>query len=135
MTMTNCPRCKKIALIHPDSLICQPCVTEESDTLDRVRDYLKENPGLTLLQLAKETDVSAKKIEGYIRKGRIELAEPEIQCEKCREKIRQGRFCEDCQEAFTRHSVNSVIKMKEIAQKQKGQAMYTDKGRRKQEKK
>lgn len=125
--MTNCPRCKKIAIIESGSLICNPCVVEESDTLDRVRDYLKENPGLTLLQLAKATEVSAKKIEGYIRKGRIELAEPEIQCEKCKEKIKTGRFCSECEAAFAKHNLKSILQMKEDAEKEKGkgQVMHT----------
>ena len=130
MTMTNCPRCKKIALIPADSMICQACMVEEADQLDRVRDHLKENPGLTLLQLAKETDVSAKRIESYIRKGKIELADPEITCQKCQTKIHKGKFCEDCQEAFARHSASSIMKMKEQAQREKGSAMHIDGMRR-----
>ena len=129
--MTNCPRCKKLAIIPHGSMICQPCVVAESDQLDKVRDHLKENPGLTLLQLAKETDVSAKRIESYIRDGKIELAEPEISCQKCQTKIRVGKFCEECQVAFAKHSAASVMKMREQAQRAKGSAMHIDGMKRK----
>lgn len=134
MLASNCPRCKKVAIIESGLVICNACVSEESDTLDRVRDYLKENPGLTLLQLAKQTEVSAKKIEGYIRTGKIELTDPEIECEKCKIKIHKGRFCADCEEAFVKHSMNSVAKMKElkeIEQRSKGQGMHIDGMKRK----
>lgn len=126
MNMSNCPRCRKLAIIPSGAMICDPCTAEEAKMLEKVRDHLKDNPGLTLLELAKETAVSPKRIESYIRGGKIELAEPSINCQKCQTKIMTGKFCEECAESFSQHSAASIMKMKEQAQREKGMAMHID---------
>lgn len=127
LMIKNCPRCKKV-FNFINSPICETCVKEERDIYDSVRDYLKDHPGINLMQLSKETEVSAKKITGYIKDGRLELDSPEIECENCGTKLRTGRLCEECINMRQKNTMEKLLALN--AQKPKGQKMFTDrKGR------
>jgi len=121
--LQNCPRCKKL-FNKAYNVICDACVQEEHDTYDKVRDYLKENPGITIMELAKATDVSQKKILGYIKEGRLELLSGELTCEKCGLPIVTGRYCPECLQAMDRDLLDQIRKEKN---KNKGMKMHTDK--------
>ena len=124
----NCPRCKKVFhFIH--SPICDDCVKEEADIFERVRDHLKEHPGLTVIQLSDQTNVSSKKILKYIKDGKLELASGEIRCEKCGCNVPTGRYCEECIEMMAKKAMLAVQEGRDDATA-KGQKMFMDRSRR-----
>ena len=97
MTMENCRKCKKLfpRLLSP---ICEDCIKEEEELFQSVRKHLQENPNSTIAKTAEVTGVSAKKIMGYLRDGRIELSETnsDLHCRVCGTPIKSGTYCEPC---------------------------------------
>ena len=98
MNLTNCPRCRKMTVLAPNSKICSDCVKEEAAIYKRVSDHLRENPGLSLMDLSMQTEVSTKKILGYVKEGSIQIIEKVLGCKMCGDSIERGDLCKDCAE-------------------------------------
>lgn len=97
MEVRNCKRCGKMH--YGREPICKECQQKEEDMFQEVRKYLKEFPGSTMAEVSNETGVSIKKIEKYLRDGRLEVTEGmavELKCMKCGAVIRTGRYCTAC---------------------------------------
>lgn len=104
MELRNCPRCGGV-FPYISSPICQNCVKEEEAIFLKVRNYIKEHPNATILEVSTETEVSTKKIYGYLREGRIEAVNPEgfdLQCDRCGKMIAKGKYCNSCTEKISK---------------------------------
>ncbi|MCL1936368.1 MAG: hypothetical protein FWF57_08365 [Defluviitaleaceae bacterium] len=127
--LSNCPRCKTVfnSSIYT---ICDNCRKEEENEVVKVREYIIENPGITLSNLSIETDISVKRIIKYIREGKIELSSPEIECERCKTKIRLGRYCADCSKKMHKEIIRMRVSSKKednvIENKTKNIGMYSN---------
>ncbi|MCL2216212.1 MAG: flagellar protein [Defluviitaleaceae bacterium] len=98
METKNCPRCGRV-FVQIREPICDRCVKAEEEIFEKVREYVKENPNLTIKEVSEQCDVSTKKILQYIRDGRLEAGQGmkgEIVCSKCGKHIFIGRMCETC---------------------------------------
>jgi len=98
MSLDYCPRCGKL-FSRTIREICFNCHQELEKDYERVVQFLKENPGLTLNELSEATGVSAKQITRWVREGRISIAMAPnlvIACEVCGTPIREGTLCESC---------------------------------------
>lgn len=96
--MKNCPRCGRLFSSLKDSL-CMNCLKAEEEQFETVRKYLKENPGNTVAQVSRDTEVSVKKINRYLREGRLEVTEglgDYLTCLNCGTPIKTGKFCASC---------------------------------------
>lgn len=94
----NCPKCGRL-FVKGKNPYCEECMKKEEETFQIVRDYLKENPKSTIVQITNETGVSAKKINRYLREGRLEITEGMsdfLKCMQCGASIRTGRLCRVC---------------------------------------
>ena len=100
MGMVNCPRCGRLFNQSEQEKICVSCRKEEEQSFNDVRDYIEENPNATVAQVVTETKVSAKRIQKFLREGRLE-ATPGIgailSCSGCGKDILSGRMCTACQ--------------------------------------
>ena len=98
MEAMNCPRCGRV-FVRVFESICDKCVKEEENIFEKVREYVKDNPGQTIKEVADACEVTTKRILQYIRDGRIEAGtgmHGEIVCSKCGKPINVGRMCEKC---------------------------------------
>ena len=95
MEMANCRKCKKVFPRINDP-ICDACKKEEEDVFHTVVEFLRDHPKATIAEVTEGTGVSAKKIMGYLRDGRIEVASKELACRHCGCKISSGIYCEPC---------------------------------------
>ena len=96
MQMSNCRKCKKL-FTKFNNPICEDCEKEEEELFLSVRNYLREYPKATLAKVGEETGVSAKKILGYLRDGRLELATMgDLKCRSCGIDITGGHLCSPC---------------------------------------
>ncbi len=121
MALANCIKCKKV-FNRVSSPICDDCHKKEEETYEKVYEYLKENPDLTVSELAEGTGVSEKKIFKYFREGRFQEITGDravLECEKCGKPVTTGRYCQDCKiamskninESFgTHHSYKDIVK-------------------------
>lgn len=108
--ITTCPKCKKVFNKVKEPL-CPTCYEEEESYYEKVRAYLKENPGVTLEQVSEETDVSIAKINKYIRDGRLSEVTGDskyLKCTGCGKPIKKGKMCDSCVVKFG-NSINGVL--------------------------
>ncbi len=121
MALANCIKCKKV-FNKISSPICDDCHKKEEETYEKVYQYLKENPDISVPELAEGTGVPEKKIFKYFREGRfVELVGDKsvLTCEKCGASITAGRYCTSCKmkmgsninKAFgTNHAFKDIVK-------------------------
>ncbi|HEX2924830.1 MAG TPA: MerR family transcriptional regulator [Ruminiclostridium sp.] len=98
--LRNCRRCGRMYNYIGGPPICQDCKNADEEVFKKVKDYLYDNPGATLSQVAIELEVSVEKIKMFLKEGRLEITEDSnivLECERCGKSIRTGRFCRECQ--------------------------------------
>lgn len=129
MNVKNCPKCGKL-FNSVLGTICDNCKKSEEDIFERVRSFIKDNPGSNIYKIAQETEVSEKKILKYVREGRIELSNEVgigIQCKKCGANIASGNYCKECIDIMNKNILNKFEEDKSRKESSKGTRMFTDK--------
>ncbi len=72
---------------------------------DRVKTYLRDNPGRTLDQTARDCDVPPAQIREWLKEERLEFSgdgETGLVCEHCGKPIMSGKLCDECRMAYAR---------------------------------
>ncbi|RKP50019.1 hypothetical protein D7Z26_19580 [Cohnella endophytica] len=66
MELINCGRCGKLQVQRPDTLCldCQQIYIAESQA---VKEYIKQNPGSSMLDVVRNTGLSIKRINEIVR--------------------------------------------------------------------
>lgn len=97
MSVANCPRCGKV-FMKLKNPICPDCQSAEDELFEKVVDYLKENPGATVAEVATELDCDVSIINKFIRTGRLGKVNPiwQAKCNRCGIQISSGELCEQC---------------------------------------
>ncbi|MGI6574707.1 MAG: MerR family transcriptional regulator [bacterium] len=111
MEVRNCPRCGKI-FVYVGRKYCPECREQDERDFDRVRKYLRRNPGSNIDKINEDTKVEKEKILQFLREGRLEQSPagltPLQKCEICGKEIKLGRICDQCLKQFrSRIKVNS----------------------------
>ena len=97
----KCERCHhgKLIYIGSGKYECEVCEHVMMDDFGKVKAYIDENGPTTIMELSAVTGVRRSLIEGFLKKGRLEIPEGSdfyITCEKCGCSIRYGRYCPEC---------------------------------------
>jgi flagellar operon protein (TIGR03826 family) len=98
--LRNCRRCGRMYNYLGGPPICIDCKNADEEVFKKVKDYLYDNPGATLSQVAMDLDVSVEKIKMFLKEGRLEITDDSnivLECERCGKSIKTGRFCKECQ--------------------------------------
>lgn len=129
MFASNCPRCGKL-FNKISSPICVTCEAEEERIFLMVREYIEKNKNATVSEVVQATGVSLKKIQRYLKEGRIEATdgmEGALRCSSCGASIPSGRMCKSCIEEVEQNAQdmkkNLTAKNDETAKK--GPRMHT----------
>ena len=99
MDIRNCKGCNKVFQHISGPTLCPACKKALEDKFVKVKEYVYENRGASVLQVSEEMGVSVKQIKQWSREERLVLSdatEAEITCERCGVAICSGRFCEKC---------------------------------------
>lgn len=95
----NCPRCGKI-FTYISRPICNNCMDLEENEFKIVKEYIYDNPGASISEVAQATEVSVERIMRFLREERLEISSEHsnlmLECERCGRAIKSGRFCENC---------------------------------------
>ena len=92
--------------------VCPKCRKLEEEMFQKVKDYLRKNPGAEMHRIAEETEVSVALIEKFLRQGRLEVTADSpirLSCERCGVEITSGRMCAKCQNEI-QGEINEVRK-------------------------
>lgn len=123
MEMRNCKSCGKI-FTYIGRPVCPSCRKKEEEEFKKVKEYLYDNPGASVVQISNDLEISIRKIKSYLRDGRLEIIGDDgnmlLECEKCGKSIRTGRFCEDCSNEFVKDIQSVTGGMKPLEVKDEG---------------
>ncbi|NLJ78921.1 MAG: MerR family transcriptional regulator [Tissierellia bacterium] len=110
MDIRNCSNCGKI-YNYDGFNICIQCRRDEEKLFQKVKEYLRENPGAAIPEISEETEVESSKIIEFLRQGRLEVKDANnliLECERCEAPIRTGRFCDKCMVEMDREFKGSI---------------------------
>ena len=101
----QCSMCRK-PFISLGSKLCGNCLERLELDFVTIRDFLyNHSGGMSIQDLAKETEVPEKNILQLLRDGRIELmvsGAGGLTCEMCGKPIASGQFCVDCKDILAK---------------------------------
>ncbi len=112
MNVRNCRSCGCIFNYVAGQVICPACREKLEEKFHEVKEYIRQNKGVGIQQVAEECDVDPNQIRQWLREDRLELATDSalyLNCESCGQPIRSGRFCDKCKANMTR-DLQSVMK-------------------------
>lgn len=114
MEVQTCTRCRRFFNYIGGERLCPSCKEEIEKEFQKVKEYIRENRGATVIQVATDCEVPEKQIREWVRQERLELSstDGEFVCEKCGASITSGRFCAKCKNDMV-DSLNSAIKKEE----------------------
>lgn len=118
MNVRNCRNCGCIFNYVTGQVICPACREKMEKKFQEVKEYIRENKGVGIQEVAEACEVDVNQIRQWLREDRLELATDSalyLNCESCGLPIRSGRFCDKCKANMTRE-LQSVIKSNKSAE-------------------
>ncbi|MGM0598580.1 MAG: hypothetical protein ACQETH_02070 [Candidatus Rifleibacteriota bacterium] len=91
--------------------ICSKCFQKEEELFQRVKGYLRSNPGSTVAEVAEAMECSQDQVNYFIRTGRLERVGVKVAhpCQICQKTIMDGMICADCKKDL-KDQVSSLAK-------------------------
>jgi len=98
MPLVNCQKCGKAFLSTGGRPICPECREAENADFEKVREFVKDNPKMSIDIVSEETGVPTEKIRQYLQDGLLEQAEAmnDFKCQLCGKPISSGNYCFAC---------------------------------------
>lgn len=100
VSMKTCKRCGAPFMPQSDEDFCWRCRNSKSSKEEEVLDYLRENPGVSILEVSRTTQLPTKTLLTMAREGRFaglalnkDFGYP---CGGCGKLITFGTYCPDC---------------------------------------
>ncbi len=85
--------------------LCPECKKQDDEDYEKVKTYLRDNPGRTLYQTSEDCNVSIEEIRGWLKDERLEYkgeGSTGLVCEHCGAPITSGKLCDECRMAYSR---------------------------------
>lgn len=99
MELMNCRNCKRLFNYISGEKICPGCRDALEDKFNEVKEYIRENPGKNINEVAEECDIAIKQIKRWVREERLVFSDDSLvglECERCGKMVHSGRFCKTC---------------------------------------
>lgn len=99
MNIINCIRCNNVFKQAAGEKVCHKCREEDEKNFKAVKEYLYENPGASITEVSQALEIPLKIIKHYLREERLEIVGDGnfiLECERCGQPIKTGRFCGEC---------------------------------------
>ena len=112
MNIRNCKICGRIFNYMSGPPTCPSCRESMEAKFQEVKEYIRENRGVGIAEVAEACDVDPAQIRQWLRDDRLEVTEDSavfLNCESCGAPIRSGKFCEKCKASMSQ-SFSDVIK-------------------------
>lgn len=74
MSVVSCKGCGGIFAFLPRGL-CADCIDRREESFHAVRDYLRDNPGASVIAACTATGVAERVVAEFIREGRLQFAD------------------------------------------------------------
>lgn len=113
MEVRSCRGCGKLYnYLGVSTPACPACMKAMEEKFQKCKEYIRQNPGASIQQVADDNEVTVKMIKQWVREERLTFAEGSsvgIECESCGVNILTGRYCASCKGKL-QQSVNTIIK-------------------------
>lgn len=123
MELMNCKNCKGIFNYISGDKICPKCKEVLEEKFQEVKEYVRQNPGVNITQVAEECETSVKQIKKWVREDRLAFSDDSLvglECERCGKMIHSGRFCNECSSGLASAMTEAIRpKVTAVAQKPK----------------
>lgn len=99
MNVKNCRGCGRLFNYISGPFLCPACKEGLEKKFQLVKEYIRENPGVGIQQVAEVCEVETSWIHQWLREERLELMDGSplmLACMSCGELIRCGKYCEKC---------------------------------------
>ncbi len=126
MDVRNCRTCGRLFnYIGGPPNTCPACREELEKKFQKVKEYIRENPKVSMQQIADDNEVTTNQIRQWIREERLQFTDDSdigIECENCGATIKTGRFCENCKNTMANNLSSAIEKPKPAPEEPKKKA-------------
>ncbi len=70
MSVKNCKRCGKLFKFQLHN-VCQSCLIKDQEDFDKIWEYMRTHPRVSVLELSRNTGVKPDVINRFLREGRL----------------------------------------------------------------
>ena len=70
MSIKNCKRCGKLFKFQQHN-VCQSCLIKDQEDFDKIWEYMRTHPRVSVLELSRNTGVKPDVINRFLREGRL----------------------------------------------------------------
>ena len=67
--LRNCKICGKVFIVQSDEMLCRACLKKEEAQRNRVMDYVRDNPGVSIEKTIAETGVPDRLVKRMVLEG------------------------------------------------------------------
>lgn len=109
MDVRNCKGCGKLFNYLSGPPLCPKCLKSLDDKFAVVKEYIYNNPGASIQEVADANEVTVSQLRKWVREERLAFAENSViglECEGCGAMIKTGRFCKFCKDKMTNNLSN-----------------------------
>ncbi|HEY9856618.1 MAG TPA: hypothetical protein V6D05_12825 [Stenomitos sp.] len=96
MSLSNCPRCKRVFNKNAGVSLCDACRQREEEDFDLCYQFLRKQPNASIAEVSEETGVEKARIMEFYRNGRLIAGDAGYPCEKCGGPTHRGAYCDKC---------------------------------------
>lgn len=103
MEVKPCKKCGKLFNYISGERFCPLCTKAMENKFAQVKQYVYDNPNITINDLSKDMEVSVRQIRQWIREEKLCFTDDSpigIECESCGVTIKTGRFCPACRDSL-----------------------------------
>ena len=121
LNIINCKKCGRIFQQITSRRICPDCEKALEDKFLEVRDYIRQNPNVSIMEVSREKEVSVEQIKQWVREERMLFTNAEgsgIECVMCGIPITTGKYCARCKGEMAHTLGNAYEKPKVVLQPQ-----------------
>ena len=100
MDVRNCRECRRLFQYQGyGDILCPTCRKIDDEEFDKVKEFLRNNPGTNQKGVCEATGVDFNKILRWLREERLVTTDASglgLKCEQCGKTICSGRLCDEC---------------------------------------
>jgi uncharacterized Zn finger protein (UPF0148 family) len=123
LDVVNCRRCGRLYQRLEGKRVCPVCEQEIEDKFQEVRDYVRQNPNCTIMDVSNDMEVSVDQIKQWVRAERLVFSSAQgsgIDCVVCGTPIVSGKYCEKCKQEVASELGQVYHKAREELREKKG---------------
>lgn len=113
MNVRNCRSCRRLFNYIAGPALCPACREKMEEKFQEVKEYIRDNPHVTIPEVSEACDVDPQQIRQWLREDRLELTEESsimLNCESCGAMIRSGKLCDKCKTSLANGFRDAVRK-------------------------